>query len=43
MLEICLERTYSEQVFVNSGLKAVSIICQRKAFYRQKIPESRNC
>ena len=25
---------------VNSRLKAVKIICQRKAFYRQRIPES---
>ena len=24
---------------VNSGLKATKIICQRKAFYRQSIPE----
>ena len=26
---------------VNSGLKATKIIVQRKAFYRQRIPESR--
>ena len=26
---------------VNSGLKATKIIGQRKAFYRQKIPQSR--
>ena len=25
---------------VNSTLKATKIICQRKAFYRQRIPES---
>ena len=25
---------------VNSELKATKIICQRKAFYRQRIPES---
>ena len=24
---------------VNSGIKASKIICQRKAFYRQRIPE----
>ena len=27
---------------VNSGLKATEIISQRKAFYRQKIPEFSN-
>ena len=26
-------------MFVNSGLKATKIIDQRKAFYRQRIPE----
>ena len=26
-------------MFVNSGLKATKIIGQRKAFYRQRIPE----
>ena len=26
-------------MFVNSGLKATQIIGQRKAFYRQRIPE----
>ena len=36
---ICLERTYSYNMFVNSGLKATKIIRQRKAFYRQRIPE----
>ena len=25
---------------VNSRLKATKIICQRKAFYRQRVPES---
>ena len=34
--KICLERKMS----VNSGLKATKIIGQRKAFYRQGIPES---
>ena len=24
---------------VNSGLQATKIICQRKAFYRQRVPE----
>ena len=28
-------------MFVNSGLKATQIIGQRKAFYRQRIPEFR--
>ena len=40
ILEICLERTYSEKMSVNSGRKATKIIGQRKAFYRQTIPES---
>ena len=39
ILEICLERTYSEKMCVNSGRKATKIIGQRKAFYRQRIPE----
>ena len=38
--EICLERTYSERMSVNSRLEATKIIGQRKAFYRQRIPES---
>ena len=33
-------RTYSSKMSVNSRLKATKIIGQRKAFYRQKIPES---
>ena len=37
--EICLERTYSQKMSVNSTLKATKIIGQRKAFYRQRIPE----
>ena len=37
--KICLERTYSYKMSVNSGLKATKIIGQRKAFYRQRIPE----
>ena len=37
--KICLERTYSYKMSVNSGLKATKIIGQRKAFYRQIIPE----
>ena len=37
--KICLERTYSKKMSVNSGLKATKIIGQRKAFYRQRIPE----
>ena len=37
--EISLERTYSQKVSVNSELKATLIIGQRKAFYRQRIPE----
>ena len=40
MQETSLERTYSEYVSVNSRLKAISIIGQRKAFHRQRIPES---
>ena len=30
--EICLERTYSQKMSVNSTLKATKIIGQRKAF-----------
>ena len=37
--EIRLERTYSQRMSVNSGPKATQIIGQRKAFYRQRIPE----
>ena len=39
MQKICLERTYSQKMSVNSRLKATKIIGQRKAFYRQRIPE----
>ena len=35
--EICLERTYSEKMSVNSRLEATKIIGQRKAFYRQSL------
>ena len=38
--KICLERNYSLKMSVNSRLKATKIIGQRKAFYRQRIPES---
>ena len=38
--EICLERTYSQKVSVNSRFKATKIIDQRKAFYRQRVPGS---
>ena len=37
--EICLERTYRYKMSVNSRLTATKIIGQRKAFYRQRIPE----
>ena len=37
--KICLERTYSWKMSVNSGLKATNIVGQRKAFYRQRIRE----
>ena len=37
--EICLERTYSKKMSLNSRLKATKIIGQMKAFYRQRIPE----
>ena len=40
MQEIFLERTYNEKLSVNSRFKATQIIGQRKAFYRQRIPES---
>ena len=39
MQEICLEKTYSSKMSVNSRLKATKIMGQRKAFYRQRIPE----
>ena len=38
--EICLERTYSQKMSVNSRLEDTKIIGQMKAFYRQRIPES---
>ena len=38
--EICLEKTQSQKMSVNSRLKATKIIGQRKAFYRERIPES---
>ena len=38
--EIGLEKTYSYKMSVNSRLKATKIIGQRRAFYRQRIPES---
>ena len=34
-----IERTYSSKMSVNSRLKGTKIIVQRKAFYRQGIPE----
>ena len=37
--KICLERTYTYKMSVNSGLKATKIIHERKAFYRQRISE----
>ena len=37
--EICLERTYSLKMSVNSGLKATKIIGQMEAFYQQRIPK----
>ena len=37
--EICSERTQSQKMSVNSRLKATKIIGQRKAFYRERIPE----
>ena len=40
MQEISFKRTCSQQVSVNSRLKVIQIIGQRKAFYRQRIPES---
>ena len=38
--EICLGRTYSSKMSVNSIFKATYIISQKKAFYRQRTPES---
>ena len=38
--EISLERTYSKKISVNCRLKATKIIGPRKAFYRQRSPES---
>ena len=38
--EICFERIYRWKGSVNSRLKDILIINQKKAFYRQKIPES---
>ena len=38
--EICLGRTYSYKMSINSRLKATKIIAQRKPHYRQRIPES---
>ena len=38
--KICLERAYSYKMSVNFRLKATKIIGQRKAFNRQRIPES---
>ena len=38
--KICLKRTYSQKISVNSRLKATKIIGQRKAYYRTRIPES---
>ena len=37
--KIRLERTYCQKMSVNSRCKAIKIIGQRKAFYRQRIPE----
>ena len=37
--KICLERTYSQKISVNSLLRATKMIGQRKAFYRQRSPE----
>ena len=39
MQEICFKRTCSLKESVNSRLKTTQIISQRKAFYRQGIPE----
>ena len=38
--EICSGRTYNYKMSINSRLKVIKIIGQRKAFYRQIIPES---
>ena len=35
--QICLERTYSLKVSVNSRLKAIWIMDQKKAFHGQRI------
>ena len=35
-----LERTYKGKVSVSSRIKAIQIIAQKKAFNRQRIPES---
>ena len=40
--EICFEKTYSYKVFVNSRLKSIYIVGQRKAFYRQIISKTCN-
>ena len=37
---VCLERTCSYKMSVNSRFKATKIMGQRKEFYRQRIPES---
>ena len=37
--DICLEKTYSKKMYLNSRLKATQIIRRRKAFYRQRILE----
>ena len=36
-MKICLERTYSQKMSVNFGLKANKITGQRKAFCRQSL------
>ena len=38
--KIYLERSYSYKMSVTSGRKATNIIGQRKAFYKQRNPES---
>ena len=38
--KICLKKTYSQKISVNSRLKVTKIIGQRKAYYRTRIPES---
>ena len=37
--EISLERTYSKKMSVNAIRKAIQIMDQRKAFYKQRISE----